>query len=327
MFKYYILAVLSAFFVVSCSNEIDLNDDFIEYPVTYGVLNPNDTVQYIRIERLFGAIGQSALEVAKNPDSIYYANITVILKDETNSEETELEKIDGNEFGLIREEGVFAESPNYLYRVTNSEQKIIPGRKYSLIVLDSRNDTLTSATIEIIRDINIYIPNASRPVKFAYISFFNTAWEGGTNAGYFDLIMEINIKERDINGDNKWKDTILYWKVGQYIGGQNFRFQGLDFYRFLGDNLTFDPDIRRKFINFNLIVRGVGRELKEYIDILNFDKGISSSQQLPIYTNMSYGFGVFSSLNTTMKGPFTLEQDETIDSLKSGIYTRQLFFE
>lgn len=327
MIKSYISALLAAIILFSCSNEIELNDNFIEFPVTYGILNPNDTVQYIRIERLFSAIGSSALEVAKDPDSLYYENITVMIKDETNGDEFELEKIDGNNAGLIREGGVFADSPNYLYRLDTREQRILPGKNYSLIVIESNNDTLTSAKTSIVRDMSIYIPNASRPLKFSYISFFNTAWEGGTNAGYYDLIMEIHIKERDISNENTWKDTILYWKVGEYIDAQNYRFQGVDFYRFLGDNLEFDPDIRRKFINFNLIVRGVGKELKEYIDILNFDKGISSSQQLPTYTNMSKGFGVFSSLNTTWKGPFTLEKDETLDSLRSGIYTRQLFFE
>lgn len=327
MIKSFIITLLAVIFVASCSNEIELNEDFIEYPVTYGILNPNDTVQYIRIERLFSAIGQSALEVAKNPDSIYYENIAVILLDISSSNEYELKKIDVNDEGLTREDGVFAGSPNYLYKINSNEITILPGKKYSLIVLDSQGDTLTSATTEIVRDMNIYIPNGSRPIKFTYISFFNTAWEGGANAGYFDLILEINIKERDINGDNIWRDTTIYWKVGEYIGQQNYRFQGEDFFRFLGDNLEFDPNIRRKFINFNLIVRGVGRELKEYIDILNFDTGISSSQQLPTYSNMSNGFGVFSSLNTTWKGPFSLETEETMDSLRTGIFTRQLFFE
>jgi len=57
-----------------CSTDFKTITPYKETMVIYGLLNPNDAVQYIRISKAFLGEG-NALIMAKQPDSIYYGNI------------------------------------------------------------------------------------------------------------------------------------------------------------------------------------------------------------------------------------------------------------
>jgi hypothetical protein len=327
MIRNIFILCFSAIIFLSCNNEIDLNETFREIPVTYGILNSKDTAQYIRIERVFNSSGESALVLAKNTDSLYYNNITVKLKDETSGKEFELTRIDGNTDKHSREDGIFATAPNYLYKIKTDKIGIKPGNKYSLNILNSDKDTLTKSTIEIVKDMSIYIPASNeKPVKLLYFSNFNINWEGGSNAGYYDVLITFNIKEKNTSGSNIWTDRSFTWKAGEFLTDQKLRLGGEDFYKFIGTAIEPDENILRRFSGFDITVRGVGKELKEFIDILHFDSGITSSQQLPTYSNMSYGYGVFSSQNSVKSSGFLLDEIAR-DSLRIGVYTKRLNFE
>ena len=325
MYKF-IIAALVLLSVYSCNNDIDLNESWKNIPVTYGILNPQDTAQYIRIEKAFSDPHTSALEIAKNPDSLYYKDITVNLIREKTKTSYTLEMIDGNLDGHVRDTGIFAEAPNYLYKIKTENIKLIPTEKYTLLALKSNGDTLTSSTISLVNDINIYLPySAEKPVNLIYISNFNINWEGGDSQGYYDIFIIFHIKEKNASTTNKWVENDYKWKVDERVAEQKYRIEGRRFYQFLQDNLEENPDISRRFIGFDIVIRAVGREFKDYVDILHTNLGITSSQQLPVYTNMSNGLGVFSSINIKkMEGFFAGNIMD--DSLRTGIYTRKLNF-
>ena len=65
----------------SCSNDFDLVDTWKDIPIVYGLLNVNDSVQYIRVEKAFLDEETSALVIAQEPDSLYYGNISVELEE------------------------------------------------------------------------------------------------------------------------------------------------------------------------------------------------------------------------------------------------------
>ncbi len=321
-----IIAVLVLFGVYSCNNDIDLNEAWKNIPVTYGILNPQDTAQYIRIEKAFSDPHTSALEIAKNPDSLYYRDITVKLIREKTKNSYTLEMIDGNLDGHVRDTGIFADAPNYLYKIKTEDTELIPSEKYTLLALKSNGDTLTSSTISLVKDINIYLPySTDKPVNLIYISNFNINWEGGDKYGYYDLFIVFHIKERNASTTNEWLRNDYTWKVDDRIADQKYRIEGRRFYQFLQDNLEENPDISRRFLGFDIVIRAVGREFKDYVDILHTNLGITSSQQLPVYTNMTNGLGVFSSVNITEMKDFFIGNIMD-DSLKTGIYTRKLNF-
>ncbi len=322
----YLSILLIVSFFVSCNNELDLNEKWEDIPITYGFLNSKDTVQYIRIEKVFNDPNNSALEVAQIKDSIYYDNIEVKIVDLNSGMDYRLEKIDGNLENHEREEGVFLQSPNYLYKLSG-KGKIIADREYSLIVIKKDGDTLTTATTRTVDNIKIYNPiSTENPVKFRNISRYNIFWEGGENSGNFDVIMRLHILEKNAAASNKWEEKVIDWKVVKEMEGYKYSIIGKDFYVFLQSNLEKNKDISRKFESFDLIVRGVGKELKAYKDVLNTNLGITSSQQIPTYTNLTNGYGVFTSINTETMSGFYLAK-ETRDSLRVGKFTKDLNFE
>lgn len=62
-----LLAALALFGAFSCSTDVDLTAEPKDIWVVYGVLNPNDSVQYIRVAKAFLVDG-NALQVAKDSD-------------------------------------------------------------------------------------------------------------------------------------------------------------------------------------------------------------------------------------------------------------------
>ena len=63
----FLLALTAIFGVFSCSTDVDLTAEPKDIWVVYGVLNPNDSLQYVRVSKAFLVDG-NALEVAKDSD-------------------------------------------------------------------------------------------------------------------------------------------------------------------------------------------------------------------------------------------------------------------
>jgi len=67
----YILLALITCFLASCETDLDINADWEEITIVYGILNPNDSIQYIKINKAF--LGQGdPYEFAKVSDSLYH---------------------------------------------------------------------------------------------------------------------------------------------------------------------------------------------------------------------------------------------------------------
>lgn len=71
-----------------------------------------------------------ANQIAQIPDSLYYDNATVQIKNIDTGEVFDLEKVDGNLEGYQRDAGVFADAPNYLYKI-KAEEAGFEGGKHS----------------------------------------------------------------------------------------------------------------------------------------------------------------------------------------------------
>ncbi len=314
--------------ILSCDNSLDLNETWKDFPVIYGFLNPSDTAQYIRVERVFNDSNTSAIQVAKIADSLYYKDINVVLIRDKTADSYPLQLVNANLDGFVRDTGVFADTPNYLYKIKTKDIVLNPSENYTLLVTRENGDTITTANTRVLKNIVIYIPSGNaleRPVKLGYDLKHNISWDPDHDAGYYDLFLRMNFEEKNKTFGNNWIEKSLNWKIATGIIKGNHRYLGKDFFIFLREHLQANNNIERRFSTFDLKVRAVGKELKNYTDILNSNLGITSSQQIPTYTNISNGFGVFSSINITEINGFYLS-DETLDSLSNGIYTKDLNF-
>ena len=113
----YTLLVCCLFTLFSCSNEFELNAPAKEIPIVYGLLSRSDDVHYIRIEKAFIDENTSALELAQDPNALYFENVQVELVHESNGDAFLMERVDASQLGLEREDGIFATTPNILYKL------------------------------------------------------------------------------------------------------------------------------------------------------------------------------------------------------------------
>lgn len=322
--------LFSAFIVLmiaisACSNELDLVSDWKDVPVVYSLLDASDTAQYIRVEKAFLDPNTSALVLAQISDSLYYENITVNLIDPLG-EALPFDLIDANLDGFQREEGIFANSPNYLFKRKTDDINFVNGGLYKLEV--QREDNLPTVTAEthVLEPIEIKVPNTQLTIRLQHESTFKVKWTSGEEAKIFDVYLHFKYEESEPGNPNNLIDKTLTWRMGSNIEDDEVSVDGEEFYQFIMSSLDPLENGIRIASSIEIQVDGAGEELQTYLTILEANSGITSSQELPVYTNLSEGRGLFSSRYTALEIDYVIGAN-TRDSLVTGIYTKDLGFQ
>jgi len=318
----------------SCSNDFELTAEWKDIPVVYGMLSPEQEVNYVRIEKVFLDPETSALTIAKNTDSLYYDNISVQLERVKAAEFIQLERVDGNDNLLPRDPGIFATDPNILYRfrLPNGEE-LQGGEEVRLII--NRDDELEPATASTIMvdQVELVESQPNQNITWEYLRQQRISWRPGDNGVIFDVTMYINIDESVPGNPSEFDRKILEWPLARGLVREDFNSPrmtievlGEEFYRFLQSELDESSNgIIRIFRGIDLEVVAGGEELLEYIRLRQANTGITSSQILPTYTNVSDGLGIFTSRSVSRRTDLGIS-GVTRDSLIDGIYTRNLNF-
>lgn len=334
------LRIITYFFslaiLVSCSNDFDLTESGKETPVIYGLLSPNDTAIYIRVEKSFISEDIEPAVLAQDPNNLYYENITVELQNLNKPElKYTLQKVDGNLEGYVREEGFFTNAPNYLYKLHSNQLSggvLGDTTPYQLIVRKDDGEILASSKTRALRklqDKDIVSPSTAASLGFDYSKNFTLAFLSDPYAHIHDIFLVIAFTE--VKNGLTTEKTLRWPITKNYIANSpnnlvlQYSITGRNFYEFLKSNLDTDPGITRFLKNGTIEIYSGGLELKDYINIVKANIGITSSGEVPSYTNINNGIGLFSSRTSIARKEisFTLA---TRDSVANGIITRDLNF-
>lgn len=322
----------ATFFMVSgCSTDFQLEGEWKDIPIVYGILSLQDTAHYIRVEKAFLEPGGNAEEIAQIADSLYYDNATVQLQVGGGSTYT-LERVDGNLEGYPREDGPFASSPNYLYKIRKSQIPIAPGSEVQLII--NRGDNLEPVTAET-TVIGSIVPNdasPASPMNWAYNRFVNIAWNVEEAAKIFDVRMIVNYSENSAENPTEFEarseEFILETELirgDQPTTRVSINVQGESFYQLIGSRIPPAVNQFRILDGIDFKITAGGQEFIDLIEIARVNAGITSSQVVPVYSNISEGLGIFTSRSVAFRKTLRLDAP-SLDSLKNGIYTEQLNF-
>lgn len=320
--------------LVSCDNDFEVIEPSEDIPVVYGFLDISQPTQYIRVERAFVDPEKSALEIAQIADSLYYPETaTVSLTNDKNANEIFLTRIDGNEEGLVRESGVFAESPNILYKVDSDVLRIDKEAVYTMNLERGDEFNTVTASTNIVDESRFISPNRiSLDPKLNFVEDRNTniTWSAGNNAKIFDLYLEMNYVER-MPGDSFQSKSFL-WKMVSNLEKPadsptvRYNQDGTEFFVKLAAAIPVVENIERRFSSFSLFLDGSNAELEEYLRIGIANLGITSTQDIPVYDNLSEGRGIFASTNRTYFTDLSMST-MTLDQLVNGEITKQLNFQ
>lgn len=325
MLKMTRLLLLFAIIWTGCDNDLDLVSPYKNIPVTYGLLNRSDTAQYIRVEKAFVDPTVSALILAKEPDSLYYPDLVVMLENLTTGTSHTLERVDGNLEGYPRDTGIFANSPNWMYKIPTRDLRMQAGDGYRIRIDRGEPFEEITATTSIIGDLEFVRPRAGSTIDFSGFGDFGVVWVGHEAAGFYDVTLYVYVSEW-IAGSTDPKETVeIPWIIARSITEARVNISKREFFSLLANRLEEDPNVLRSLDSFKLEIKAGGKELFEFIKVSRANTGITASQEVPRVTNMSEGFGVFSSSNNSSESDFDITS-ATRDSLRTNSLTKALNF-
>ena len=328
----YTLLVCCLFTFFACSNEFELNAPAKEIPIVYGVLSRSDDIHYIRVEKAFIDENISALELAQDPNALYFEDAQVELVRENNGDAFLLERVDASQLGLERADGIFATTPNILYRIEASELNLQEEETYRLNIRRAADNLLTTAITPIVGDVRLNrpIPGEQKPpLRVVVDDELTIVWAADETAKLFDVTMIINYEEFNPNDANSVVLKSLEWSLAKSVestdGPNRVEPEGIEFYQFLNGNIVVDPALQRVLKDIDLRIDAGGEELLNYINVGQANTGITSAQVIPNYTNLSSGLGIFASRNTLIERGFVLDA-QTKQELRDNDLTRDLNF-
>ena len=343
MKKLLLLLPVVGLFLAACSNEFEVTAPWKEVPVVYGLISPDDTAHYVRVEKAFLDPEKSALEIAKIADSIYYPEnaITVFLERDSDKKRFQMTRVDGAKEGYPRKDGIFATSPNWLYKVkpTPGQPVLEVGKKYNVVVTraDGQPD-ITGSTI-IPDDYTFNSPDQKQTpplMIFQNDQAFDVQWRTDVNALYFNVYMTVRYREEAPDGTVLAKKSIV-WKAATNVtrkstplsGGGSYQgiapLQSQAFFEFLAANIPPAAGTFRYFENCDLTLDGGALDLLKFNDVASASGGITGAEVIPSYSNMSEGFGLFMSKNSTTLTNVRLKP-ETVKAMNLLDLTKPLNF-
>ena len=305
----YSTLIVAVIMLSGCKQDFQIAvSKYVDTPVIYGLLSINDygsdgNTHYVRIQKGYLLKGNAYLATGII-DSIYYPdNLTVKLIPAVGPSFT-LTRVDGSTVGLNKDTGVFANTPNYLYTFHGA---INANQPYTLVVTRNTGDTVATAVDSIVSSFAIYSPSRIGPSS---INFSNTqpavlTWALAKNADVYDLTVRFFYREYSALDNSLTKDTFIDIPVFRsyipvYTGSQNITYTLTSsiILTYLSNNLKADPNVYREF-NYQ---RGMqfkfaagGNALGSYFLAQQAQSGLTSSNALPPYTNISGGVGLLSS--------------------------------
>ncbi len=319
----------------ACDNELVVTDKWKDIPVVWGIISKSDTALYIRVEKAFLDPTTSALSIAQIPDSLYYDNAVVQLKRISSGQVYTLQRVDGASEGYPRDTfqtsnpdsmGIFASSPNYLYKIRGNEISLAIGEKYQFILTrNDHTDKVTAETIILPKPV-LRVPSPGSLCSFKQNSLFTFDWNPITDAGIFDLHAIFHYNEKTPGTNNIFQPKSFDWVVARNLTEDIYKVDGVEFYNAVAAHIEEDINATRRFDSLDIVVWCAGQELGEFIKIMQANSGITATQDIPSYTNLSEGIGIFTSRNLSNYTGFGLT-NATLDSLNHGSITGHLNFQ
>lgn len=299
--------VLIILLSIGCSTDVDLYADYKDITVVYGLINPNDSVHYLKINRAFIQDGVTATDLASNSHNFNYGeNDLVVTVEERDGNDGSwvnaytLERV-SNE--IPKDDGVFDNSTNVLYKFNTNG--VNSNNLYKLSIYNQVLDKYITAETDIVKELKVNTPRTTSST-FEFKNSFNflnstVSITPQENISRVRASLFFNYTEVYNNGATS-KDKSVELVLGEKKTSAPDGRETLDF-EIIGATLfdkikqQVDPNTpflsHRVLANVSLKFILAGPELDTYMDVNAPSNTISQTK--PVYTNINNGIGLFSS--------------------------------
>ena len=268
---------------------------------------------------------KSALLLAQEPDSLYYENLVVQLVNRSLNETYTLNRVDGNLEGYPRDTGIFANSPNWMYKILTADMTMRGGDNFRIIIDRGEPFELIQGNTTIIGDFELIRPRPGSTVDFSGLGDFSVVWTEDPAASFHDVLLRVYISEWELGSTDPKRIVEIPWTLARSLTDSRINVSKREFFGLLANRLEAATNTQRSLDSMRLEIKAGGDELYDFIRVSLANTGITASQDIPRVTNMSEGYGVFSSSNLISESEFEISS-ATYDSLTNNVLTRDLNF-
>lgn len=288
------MAALGSLF--SCKNDLDINADWRETIVVYGMLNSNDTVQYVRIAKAFLNENTSALQVARISDSLYLDSAVVTIRSKDGSFNDTLKRV----WNIAKDSGLFANDKNPLYRLlTPAGRSLDPNKTYMLEVYSPKTGNRVWAETNIVGRASILSPFRDSNSNFSVTpEFLTISMKSGINSNAYDVKMHVTYQEFPKSDTNRKVIKTATWNVltnatAPPSSNMLYKIPRQALLQFLGSSISKDSGYYHRLSYIGMTVYGGNQILTDYISVNEPSIGIVQKQAE--YSNINGGAGLFAS--------------------------------
>ncbi len=319
----FILGVLFVF--NSCKNDLDIVDDWKETMAVFGLLNPGDSLQYIKVNKAF--LGrEDAVVMAGNFDSLHYPPnaLTVRLEKMLNGSVVQSILLLPDS-AVPKDSGIFSNPGQYLYKTNTPVSG--DGSEYRLTVINTISGLQAAAKTRTLSNMLVQTPFQNQSINLYGNTLYKTKWSTCPYGRLFNVTIRFHYRERFIFDTTqiafKYIDIpFVNHKSAGLSGGENLS-ETVDpgyFFRVIGNNpkLPTNNLVERNFLSLEFIYGVAEEQFANYMEVVAAGSG--SFNENPVYTNIENGIGLFSSrLFQTIKDVKLTAN--CIDSLMYGQFT------
>lgn len=306
----FISAVLGLLILSGCSTEVDMYAEYEDVTVVYALADVSDDTTWFKITKAFTGPG-NALLIAQNPDSSNYPyKLDAVLTGKKNGVVSNPISLDTitihnkietdtiiNDGDTIILNPFYAPDQLMYYAVLNLDVDT----EYTIEITKNDGEKLTAST-GMVDEFSV-----SRPfnrIAFSETSDGTIEWTSPKNGVRFEVSLTFNYSEFAPG----YSDTLykyISWPVGNEIakndqGGEAMEstYSGPYFYSLLDSELEDIPNVSRWCGMVEITIACGSQVLSTYLDI-NSGSG-TLLDEVPIYTNIDGGTGIFASRHTAV---------------------------
>ncbi|NCC72490.1 MAG: DUF4249 family protein [Sphingobacteriia bacterium] len=294
-FTFFLLLLTLIFVLPSCETDVELDAEWKEITVVYGLLNQLDSTHYLRINKAF--LGGDALQMAKIPDSSGYRNnLEVTLEGWDSGEKVQTITLDTTTVDN-KDSGMWYNPYMVAYKGAGV---LDPGFQYRLKIKNVLSGHEVSSVTNLIHDFFIKKPVAGG--RLTLFRGFNTAfsWSNGKNARRYEPLLRFyyyEIPSGSTDTTLKHIDWYLSTITSNNLQGEGeveISFGNDGFYDFVKNVLEKESfEGKRLCGTVDFIISAGGDEYDTYMRVNG--PSYSLVQDRPEYTNIQNGLGLFSS--------------------------------
>ena len=295
---------LIAFALYSCENEVEINADFEEKTFALGLLDAGTDTQFVKITKTFLDNQTNAIQLAQDPDILYYDSLTVTLN-ELSANNNVVQQYTLKRILRPKVDGLFTTERNEAYF---TDVAVKENTSYSLTIDKLDGTPITTGQTTVSRGVKLEKPNAGVNGKISLIDPRNKniidyrfEFETFAGVGEFTATMVFSYMEI-INVDSVVK-TIELPLTSFLIPSLNaenriFIFEGQKFFDALEATIPPSNNPPKRIIidkGVHIITEAADADYTLYRDVNGPIDGLAQTR--PDFTNIVNGIGLFASRN------------------------------